>query len=288
MTSAGPPDSPAPSDGAPVVSIRNVTHRYKSVVALDGISLEVPRGLMVGIVGPDGVGKSTLLALVAGSRKMQQGERHRAGRRHPRRPAPARGGPTHRLHAPGAGQEPVPGPQRLRQRRLHGQALRAFGRGAQGAHHGTAEVHRAGPVPGSPGRQAVGRNEAEGRPVRRARPRAGSPHPRRTHHRRGPALPAPVLDPHRRHPRGPPGDERHHLHRVHGRGRALGLGRRHGRRTRPGDGNAGAADGADRHERTWSSASSRCCPRRSGWATRSSSFRLARRARRRSRSRPTV
>src|SRR4029077_4401079 len=37
-------------------------------------SLEVPRGIMVGIVGPDGVGKSTLMALVAGSKKLQQGE----------------------------------------------------------------------------------------------------------------------------------------------------------------------------------------------------------------------
>src|SRR3954471_9544666 len=58
---------------APVVSIKNVTHRYKKVVALDGISLEIPAGLMVGIVGPDGVGKSTLMALVAGSKKMQEG-----------------------------------------------------------------------------------------------------------------------------------------------------------------------------------------------------------------------
>jgi ribosome-dependent ATPase len=57
----------------PVVSIRDVTHRYKKVVALDGISLDIPAGIMVGIVGPDGVGKSTLMALVAGSKKMQAG-----------------------------------------------------------------------------------------------------------------------------------------------------------------------------------------------------------------------
>ncbi|AKU96575.1 ABC-type multidrug transport system, permease component [Labilithrix luteola] len=57
----------------PVVSVTNVTHRYKNVVALDGISLEVPSGIMVGIVGPDGVGKSTLMALMAGCKKMQEG-----------------------------------------------------------------------------------------------------------------------------------------------------------------------------------------------------------------------
>src|SRR5258708_7039203 len=57
-----------------VVSIKDVTHRYGRVVALDGISLDIPSGVMVGIVGPDGVGKSTLMALVAGSKKIQQGK----------------------------------------------------------------------------------------------------------------------------------------------------------------------------------------------------------------------
>ena len=57
-----------------VVSIKDVTHRYGSVVALDGISLDIPSGVMVGIVGPDGVGKSTLMALVAGSKRIQRGK----------------------------------------------------------------------------------------------------------------------------------------------------------------------------------------------------------------------
>ncbi|HXU81888.1 MAG TPA: ATP-binding cassette domain-containing protein, partial [Polyangia bacterium] len=63
------------SAGAPVVSIEGVTHRYgKKVMALDDISLDIPRGIMVGVVGPDGVGKSTLLGLVAGAKKLQQGK----------------------------------------------------------------------------------------------------------------------------------------------------------------------------------------------------------------------
>lgn len=60
--------------GKPVVSIKNVTHRYGKVMALNNISLDIPSGIMVGVVGPDGVGKSTLLALVAGSKKLQKGD----------------------------------------------------------------------------------------------------------------------------------------------------------------------------------------------------------------------
>ncbi|QGM48074.1 ribosome-associated ATPase/putative transporter RbbA [Methylocystis heyeri] len=62
------------SDGAPVVSVENVTHRYGVTLALDGFSLDVPSGKMVGVIGPDGVGKSTLLALIAGSKKIQRGK----------------------------------------------------------------------------------------------------------------------------------------------------------------------------------------------------------------------
>ncbi len=57
----------------PVVSVTDVTHRYGRVAALQGISLDIPRGIMVGIIGPDGVGKSTLMALIAGSKKIQEG-----------------------------------------------------------------------------------------------------------------------------------------------------------------------------------------------------------------------
>ncbi|RKH10399.1 ABC transporter ATP-binding protein, partial [Corallococcus sp. CA053C] len=73
MVSSASPGAPGGVSSSLVVSIQDVTHRYGSVVALDGISLDIPTGIMVGIVGPDGVGKSTLMALVAGSKKMQQG-----------------------------------------------------------------------------------------------------------------------------------------------------------------------------------------------------------------------
>ncbi len=57
-----------------VARVANVAHRYGASVALDGVTIDIPARIMVGVIGPDGVGKSTLLALIAGVRKMQQGE----------------------------------------------------------------------------------------------------------------------------------------------------------------------------------------------------------------------
>jgi ribosome-dependent ATPase len=56
-----------------VAVIQNLNHKYGRTLAADDISLRVPAGIMVGFIGPDGVGKSTLLSLIAGTRKMQQG-----------------------------------------------------------------------------------------------------------------------------------------------------------------------------------------------------------------------
>jgi ribosome-dependent ATPase len=43
-------------------------------LALDGITLDLPAGQIVGVIGPDGVGKSTLFSLVAGARALQDGQ----------------------------------------------------------------------------------------------------------------------------------------------------------------------------------------------------------------------
>lgn len=56
-----------------VARIRQVSLRYGDVKALDGIDLDIPAGRMVGLIGPDGVGKSSLLALLAGVRIIQEG-----------------------------------------------------------------------------------------------------------------------------------------------------------------------------------------------------------------------
>ena len=60
--------------GAPVARMRAVSLRYGKTCALDDVSLEIPAQRMVGLIGPDGVGKSSLLALLAGARKIQQGQ----------------------------------------------------------------------------------------------------------------------------------------------------------------------------------------------------------------------
>jgi ribosome-dependent ATPase len=54
--------------------VSGVTHLYGRAVALDDVSIDIPANKMIGLIGPDGVGKSTLLAILAGVRKMQGGQ----------------------------------------------------------------------------------------------------------------------------------------------------------------------------------------------------------------------
>ena len=65
---------PAPPLISGAASLVSVTHRYGDRTALADVSLDLPAGRMTGLIGPDGVGKSTLLALVAGVRKIQTGD----------------------------------------------------------------------------------------------------------------------------------------------------------------------------------------------------------------------
>ncbi|SCZ59332.1 ribosome-associated ATPase/putative transporter RbbA [Thiohalomonas denitrificans] len=58
----------------PVARLERVGHRYGKVAALRDLTLALPAGRMVGLIGPDGVGKSTLMGLVAGAKRLQQGQ----------------------------------------------------------------------------------------------------------------------------------------------------------------------------------------------------------------------
>ncbi|KHJ53903.1 multidrug ABC transporter ATP-binding protein [Aureimonas altamirensis] len=55
------------------VSVGEVALTYGATKALASVSLDIPAGRMVGLIGPDGVGKSSLLSLIAGARQMQDG-----------------------------------------------------------------------------------------------------------------------------------------------------------------------------------------------------------------------
>ena len=56
-----------------VVRLSDVSLRYGKTLALDGVTLDFPAGQITGVIGPDGVGKSTLFNLVAGARALQDG-----------------------------------------------------------------------------------------------------------------------------------------------------------------------------------------------------------------------
>jgi putative ABC transport system ATP-binding protein len=71
----GPPD---PIVAAPtMIQLHHVTKQFegkRQVVALDAVSVAIPRGQMVSIIGPSGSGKSTLLNLVGGLDRPSSGE----------------------------------------------------------------------------------------------------------------------------------------------------------------------------------------------------------------------
>ena len=57
-----------------VAQLQDVHLHYGTTHALRGITLTIPAGCMVGLIGPDGVGKSSLLSLLSGARKVQDGQ----------------------------------------------------------------------------------------------------------------------------------------------------------------------------------------------------------------------
>ena len=68
MTSVQAQDAPEHA-----VKIEGLSHRYGGALALDNISLALPARKTIGLIGPDGVGKSTLLGLLTGVKRIQKG-----------------------------------------------------------------------------------------------------------------------------------------------------------------------------------------------------------------------
>ena len=51
---------------SPIVRVSSFVKRYKKHVAVQGVDLEIQRGEMYGLIGPDGAGKSSLMKAIAG------------------------------------------------------------------------------------------------------------------------------------------------------------------------------------------------------------------------------
>ena len=58
----------------PVVEVREVTKRFDRHIAVNGISLQIPRGEVYGLIGPNGAGKTTLIRMLAGAERPTLGE----------------------------------------------------------------------------------------------------------------------------------------------------------------------------------------------------------------------
>jgi ABC-type branched-subunit amino acid transport system ATPase component len=57
----------------PILTIDDVQLRFGGVAALDGVSVEVPKGQIVGVIGPNGAGKTTLFDCISGFRRPDSG-----------------------------------------------------------------------------------------------------------------------------------------------------------------------------------------------------------------------
>ena len=56
-----------------MLTLEDVQKNFDSLRAVDGVSLAVPQGKIIGLIGPNGSGKSTLLSLIAGNQRATQG-----------------------------------------------------------------------------------------------------------------------------------------------------------------------------------------------------------------------
>jgi ABC-2 type transport system ATP-binding protein len=64
--------------------MEGITRRYDDTVAIDNVTLEVPRGTILGIIGPSGSGKTTLIRMLTGTLEPTEGKLSVLGQ-HPRR-----------------------------------------------------------------------------------------------------------------------------------------------------------------------------------------------------------
>ena len=187
----------------PVARIEGVTQRYGGAVALEDVTIEIPAGRMVGFIGPDGVGKSSLLSLVAGARQIQSGSVFVLG-----------GDMADAAHRAAVCPRIAYMPQGLGKNLYADLSVREnieffgrlFGQSRPSATQKIAELLEStglAPVFRSAGEEAFGRHAAEARALLLSDPRSRPSDPRRADHRRRSALAPAVLGADRPHARAP-------------------------------------------------------------------------------------
>ncbi len=65
---------PLTSSISPAISVRSLTKRFGTLTAVDGVSFEIPRGSIFGLLGPNGSGKSTIIRMLCGILRPTAGE----------------------------------------------------------------------------------------------------------------------------------------------------------------------------------------------------------------------
>ena len=187
-----------------VARIENITQRYGKTVAVDGVTLAFPGGCLVGLIGPDGVGKSTLLSIVAGARQIQTGTAHVLDGDMADAAHRAAVCPRIAYMPQGLGKNLYPDLSIRENIEFFG---RLFGQSGAERERRIAELLAStglAPFANRPAKEIVGRHEAKARAVLLADPRSGPVDPRRADDRRRPAVAPPVLEADRADSVAPP------------------------------------------------------------------------------------
>ena len=64
----------APDSGTRLLSVRNVRKRFGGLTALNGVSIDIAEGAVLGLIGPNGSGKTTLINVLNGVYRPDEGE----------------------------------------------------------------------------------------------------------------------------------------------------------------------------------------------------------------------